>query len=276
MDGLDPSEGKTEAKGYTLGSLIAVGGQSKVYRGTNIKGDPVVIKIMDISDEYDQVCKEVTSMSTLSHPALMKKIESFVVDTNVWLILPPMAYDLGFCLKRDGPLEENTIRTISRQLLEALAYLHESGKIHRDIKATNVFLSKEGKIVLGDFGIISTRPIGSSFVGSPCWMAPEVIQAGDEYTAAIDIWSFGILLLELAKGQPPYVNETPLGVCLKIIKEAPPSFGSYPEESFDPSRKPSKDFVKIVQACLQKDPSKRPSAAELLKKGWVKRAPFGF
>lgn len=179
---------------------------------------------------------------------------------------------------KDG-LDEPTIATIMKPVLQALEYLHKHGIIHRDIKAGNILVEDDGKVLLGDFGVAAPLERGgswgnryqsrSTFVGTPCWMAPEVMeQSGYDYKA--DIWSFGITLLELAHGHAPFARLPPMKVLLMTLQNPPPTL----EDSNTPDHKKhfSKHMRELVAKCLQKDPSQRPSASQLLEHRFFKTA----
>ena len=156
-----------------------------------------------------------------------------------------------------GPVDESSALSIAREVLMALSYLHANHIIHRDIKAANILLTDRGKVKLGDFGVAS-QVLSSfrrnSFVGSPYWMAPEVIKRA-EYDNKADIWSFGITLVELLKGSPPLAEVEPGRAIFIIPKNAAPRLDS----------KYSQNMQDLVNSCLHDDPKKRPSADELLK-----------
>lgn len=169
-----------------------------------------------------------------------------------------------------GLTDESVIATILREALKGIEYLHSTGRIHRDVKAGNLLVHEDGSIKVGDFGVSAwlieagmRREGRQTFVGTPCWMAPEVMEQVHGYDYKADIWSLGITALELAKGQAPLAQYPPMRVLLLTLQNPPPSLEG---TNF------SKSFQNFVETCLQKDPSKRPSASKLLEHKFFKLA----
>ncbi|KAL5750184.1 hypothetical protein ACOSP7_024787 [Xanthoceras sorbifolium] len=265
---------------YKLLEEVGHGASATVYRAIYLPLNEVVaVKCLDLdrcNSNLDDIRREAQTMSLIDHPNVIRAYCSFVVDSNLWVVMPFMAE--GSCLHlmkiayQDG-FEEPAIGSILKEALKALDYLHRQGHIHRDVKAGNILLDSNGVVKLADFGVSACmfdtgdrQRARNTFVGTPCWMAPEVLQPGSGYNSKADIWSFGITALELAHGHAPFSKYPPMKVLLMTIQNAPPGL------DYDRDKKFSKSFKEMVAMCLVKDQTKRPTAEKLLKHSFFKHA----
>ncbi|KAJ1555018.1 hypothetical protein HK405_003434 [Cladochytrium tenue] len=211
---------------YDLGKPIGYGSSAVVYIATYLPlKKTVAIKVIDLDlferNQIDELRREIQIMSLSKHPNLLPVYGSFVTDSKLYIVFPFLS--AGSCLDimktaYQNGLDEPCIATILKQTLQGLDYLHKNGLIHRDVKAGNLLMDDDGLVQLADFGVSSSlmetgerRGVRKTFVGTPCWMAPEVMeQTGYDHRA--DIWSFGITCLELATGHAPFSKFPPLKV----------------------------------------------------------------
>uniref|UniRef100_K3X247 Protein kinase domain-containing protein n=1 Tax=Globisporangium ultimum (strain ATCC 200006 / CBS 805.95 / DAOM BR144) TaxID=431595 RepID=K3X247_GLOUD len=281
-------EWPTVAAEYQIIEQIGQGAFAKVWKAYCApKKTYVAIKIMDlekITTSFEDIRAEVQTMKMTNHPNVLKCYCSFVHKDQLWLVTQLM--NKGSCLhvmnllkkKSMGEgLKEEFVAVILHEALKGLQYFHENGQIHRDIKAGNILLDSEGHVVIADFGVSGWMMEGGdrrknrqTFVGTPCWMAPEVMEQARGYDYKADIWSLGITALELAKGYAPYARFQPMKVLLLTLQEDPPSLRTYDDDGS--GNQFGRHFKDVVKLCLQKDPTKRPGTSALLKHSFFKKA----
>ncbi|XP_056129565.1 serine/threonine-protein kinase TAO3 [Lampris incognitus] len=250
---------------------IGHGSFGAVYFARNSYSNEVVaIKKMSYNgkqttEKWQDIIKEVKFLEQLRHPNTIEYKGCYLKDNTAWLV---MEYCLGSASDllevHKKPLQEVEIAAITHGALLGLAYLHSHNMIHRDVKAGNILLTELGQVKLADFGSASIASPANSFVGTPYWMAPEVILAMDEgqYEGKVDIWSLGITCIELAERKPPLFNMNAMSALYHIAQNDSPTLQS--NEWSDP-------FRSFVDYCLLKIPQDRPSSGELLRHDFVRR-----
>ncbi|XP_047237661.1 serine/threonine-protein kinase TAO3 isoform X1 [Girardinichthys multiradiatus] len=250
---------------------IGHGSFGAVYFARNSYSNEVVaIKKMSYNgkqttEKWQDIIKEVKFLGQLRHPNTIEYKGCYLKDNTAWLV---MEYCLGSASDllevHKKPLQEMEIAAITHGALLGLAYLHSHNMIHRDVKAGNILLTELGQVKLADFGSASIASPANSFVGTPYWMAPEVILAMDEgqYEGKVDIWSLGITCIELAERKPPLFNMNAMSALYHIAQNDSPTLQS---------NEWSDAFRNFVDFCLLKIPQDRPSSGELLRHEFVRR-----
>jgi serine/threonine protein kinase len=254
----------TRVGNYNLGELLGKGAYGSVYKALNmVTGDFVAIKKVEKSrlnsKTTNAVRGEVALLRTLDHKCILRIFDCVETDENLCLVLEFMENgSLASVLDKFGPLPEVLVISYLHQILIGLQYLHEHGVLHRDIKAANILINKDGDIKVADFGVAEQinkdASARYSVVGTPYWMAPEVIEMHAP-TAASDIWAVGATIIEMLSSKPPYFDMSPISAIFRIVQDPHPPIPANLSENMS----------NIIMQCFTRDSTKRPTAAQLLK-----------
>ncbi|CEP15924.1 hypothetical protein [Parasitella parasitica] len=259
VDAADPT------KLYTDLILIAEGESGPMYAGKHITTKRIVAikKISRTADEkLSKIRNELTTMKMSRHPNVVEFIACHTTPDDIWVVMECMDVSLAdiISISESPRMREDQIARVARDTLRALCRIHRLNRIHRDIRSDNILLNMRGEIKLADFGhcaqLSKSQPERNSIVGTPYWMAPEVIK-GLQYNAKVDIWSLGVVLIEMAEGDPPYVEYPPLRALFLIVSSGIP-----------PLREPNRwsdQFRDFLKLCTTVNQEERPDADTLLK-----------
>ena len=255
---------------YKRTEVIGRGKFGVVYKAYHKQTKQIyAIKVLNLDTEEEEikdVQQEIQFLSELKNvPNITHYYGSILHDTKLWIVMDYCAGGSLRTLLKPGVLEEKYIAVITRELLMTLSEVHKMGVIHRDLKAANVLITKEGNVQLCDFGVAakisSKSQRRTTMAGTPYWMAPEVIKSGETYNSKADIWSLGVTIYETATGNPPYCDKDASWAMQLIAKATPPRLegGDY-----------SPALKECVALCLDENPEDRPSADDLLRCKLVK------
>ncbi|XP_071693816.1 MAP3K epsilon protein kinase 1-like isoform X2 [Rutidosis leptorrhynchoides] len=261
---------KTLDNRYRLGDEIGKGAYGRVYKGLDLDNvDFVAIKQVSLEniaqEDLNIIMQEIDLLKNLNHKNIVKYLGSLTTRTHLYIILEYVENgSLANIIKPNnfGPFPESLVAVYIAQVLEGLAYLHEQGVIHRDIKGANILTTKEGLVKLADFGVatkLTEADINThSVVGTPYWMAPEVIEMSG-VCAASDIWSVGCTVIELLTCIPPYYDLQPMPALFRIVQDESPPI----PDSLSPG------ITDFLHQCFKKDAKLRPDAKTLLSHPWI-------
>lgn len=264
----------SEAGGYELVEQIgsSSGTSGVVYRAMCQEiDDEVAVRIIDLDQlqaSLEDISNDIKVMSLSSHPNVLPFSTCFVAGNDLWVVMPLLTggsvASLISCVYPDG-LPPATAIYVLHSALKALDYFHSNGQIHRDVRAANILLDARGQVMLSDYGMMGWMVEGGwerkqrqTFVGTPCWMAPEVMEQTSGYDYKADIWSLGITAIELATGAAPYANYPAMKVLVMTLQNPPPRVSGRAADIVPEA------FHDFVAACLEKDPDRRPTARQLL------------
>ncbi|OMJ29940.1 Serine/threonine-protein kinase svkA [Smittium culicis] len=250
---------------YVKQKLVGRGAYGLVYKGLDtFTNTTVAIKIMNLDkndENISDIQREISLLSQLNSPFITRYFSSFVKNKNLWILLEYAEGGSIYKLMKAGPLQEKYTGVVLYSVLSALDYLNTYGIMHRDIKAANILVTEKGNVQLCDFGVARQYVLfensnkSHSFVGTPYWMAPEVISKDREYDHKADIWSLGITCFEIVTGSPPLVQHDPKNALALILKNGPPRLTS---------KHASLELQEFLISCLEPEPSLRASAKDLL------------
>jgi hypothetical protein len=254
---------------YDQMTKIGEGAAGEVFRAVDrATGAEVAVKVMKHTKDTDKLmANEIAIMKSSRHDNIVTYFDSYLVEQKLWVVMEFMG---GGCLtdvleafESGVRMTETQMAFCARETLRALAFIHSQHRIHRDIKSDNMLVGSYGSIKLADFGysaqLTQKKAKRNTVVGTPYWMAPELIR-GHDYGCKVDVWSTGILVMEMGEGEPPYMDFPPLRALFLITTKGIPKLK---EDTWSPN------LFAFLQQCLEKEVDQRPEAEALLRHPWL-------
>ncbi|KAL6612095.1 Pkinase-domain-containing protein [Neocallimastix sp. 'constans'] len=248
---------------------IGQGASATVYIGNKVGGNLdefIAIKQMDLEKQLKKnlILNEIQVMKQYRHKNIVNFIDGYYWNDKLWVIMEYLSGGTLTDVLINNFMNEDEISVVCREVLQGLVFLHSKNIIHRDIKSDNILLSMTGDIKLTDFGFCAQLSEKNSkrttMVGTPYWMAPEVVTK-KLYGPKIDIWSLGIMVIEMVEGEPPYLNENPLRALYLIATNGSPSVRNIEQQS--------PEFKEFLESCLKVEADERPTSEEALEVKYI-------
>jgi len=259
---------------YADPTKIGEGGVAEVYRATDVRTkEYVAIKKMRMDSKVlpiGALVNEISIMKSSPHPNIVRYFDTYKVGPYIWVVMEFMGCGSVTDILEQYPevkMTEPQMASICLATLKGLTIIHNKHAVHRDIKSDNILLSNSGLAKIADFGFAAQltrkKQFRNTVVGTPYWMAPELIQ-GLDYDLKVDVWSLGIMAMEMAEGEPPYMDYPPLRALFHITTQGIPDLKE--------TNKWSSEFVDFIKCCLKQNPKDRPKSVDLLTHSFLNKA----
>jgi hypothetical protein len=256
---------------YDLKDKLGSGAAGEVYRSVNKQTNiEVAIKriLLEKQQRKDLIITEIQVMRDMNCKSIVNYIECYLVEKELWIVMEYLEGGALTDIVLETVMDEFQMATVTKECLLALDYLHSHNIIHRDVKSDNVLVGMRGEVKLTDFGFcaeVNANEKRSTVVGTPYWMSPELVKK-QKYDKKVDIWSLGILIIEMIDGEPPYLHETPLKALYLIAANGKPSVKE------DSKARLSPELANFLDRCLEVNPERRAETKELLEHPFIAKA----